>query len=181
MPGFKSRYPQDNTFSTSEKPVGDYERAQMVKHIAESMVNQGLTPEGPAAIYAEAQKHLEFVQSIGQGLPQADHVVWKQYGRSFGKYKILVCCWEKISRVHLLHLLGNTTIHYRRYWNRGKWWFVQLDLALEPVKDTKMDEYEFFVKLKRMTRSPYPKQVASVEAAVEKYVRDLLSNDNTLE
>lgn len=181
MAGFKRKFPLDNTFTTSETPVGDYERQQSIKHIAESIRFQGLRPKSegaPTPLYAEAYTFLGLVDEISDTLPQPDSKVWPKYGKAFGKYCVIACSWQNINRVHMLHRLGNVTVHYKKYLVKGEVFFIELTPQCEPVKGTKMTEEEFYARLVRMTRSPYPKQVESVARAVTEYVRNALSNQN---
>lgn len=180
MAKFAKKYPVDNTFTTSEGPVGDYEREQSIRHIAESIKYQGLRPEGRAMLYAEAHEFLNLVESIGKMLPQADNIVWQKHGRVFSKWKILVQNWAGVLRVHMLHTQSQTTVHYKKYWVKGSWYFIELAKDMQPIKESKMTVLEFYDRLVKMTKSPFPKQVDAVAKAVTKYVYDSLSDLNKL-
>lgn len=175
------KYPIDNTFTTSSEPVGEYERLEMVKHIAHSIKYQGLRPNGQALLFAEAHKYLSMVDTIHTELPAPDNPVWQEYGKTFGKWKIIVYSWEGTQRIHMLRTQGASTVHYKRYRNKGQWYYVELAPDLSAVKGTKLSESEFMAKIVAMTRSPFPKQVEHTASAVVEYINNSFRALNNLE
>lgn len=121
--------------------VGERERLAFFRNIATSIECQGSVKgirKEALDLLAQQAKGIEV-----QGFPDKDSLMWKQYARQFGKWKVFCTFWEGKLVVNMLHIFANETVYWQRYQFKGVTWFVQND-GSKRITGTKCNRHEFF-------------------------------------
>lgn len=175
------KFKVDNTFDISNKPVGEYEKIDLLNHVLRFAKSHGLRLDPSIPVHARALQVLNVLKLDPQGRIPSTSDLWGEYGRTFGIWKILAFNYDRVQQIYMLRTGTDVVVVYKRYWSRNQYYYVQLDTSMRAIKESKMTESEFIDRMKRMTRSPFPKHIAAGEQAIHRFILEMFHNPNNLD